>query len=307
MTNDSFPLLVFQPTLGPDQEWAGVRVRGAELADSASLRQVFDDFGLAEAMAGLACLLPATVIEQLDVAALPAGLVLQPDTDVAPPPTDLPAEAPPQHPPGGPKQTLLLKLLAQITRDAETRDIEATLKHDPQLSVQLLRLVNSVAFAPSTRINSFAHAITLLGRRQLQRWLQLLLYASQVSGDRGGNPLLASAAFRATLMEGLCKTAGNDRTVQDEAFMVGMFSLLEALFSQPLATIIEPLQLSRKVSGALLQHTGELGDLLALVEAVEQGPDAVTPLLKRAGIKSEVWCKAQINALRWTLQVSKEA
>jgi EAL and modified HD-GYP domain-containing signal transduction protein len=201
---------------------------------------------------------------------------------------------------------LLLKLLAQITRDADTRDIEATLKHDPQLSVQLLRLVNSVAFAPGTRINSFAHAITLLGRRQLQRWLQLLLYASQASGDQG-NSLLAGAAFRATLMEGLCKATGSDRTAQDEAFMVGMFSLLEVLFSQPLAVIIEPLQLSRKVSSALLQRTGALGDLLALVEAAEQGPGAVAPLLTRTGIKTEAWCKAQIEALRWTLQVSKEA
>jgi EAL and modified HD-GYP domain-containing signal transduction protein len=303
MTNDNFPLLVFQPTLGPDQEWVGVRLRGAELADSASLRQVFDDFGLAEAISGLACLLPATVIEQLDVAALPAGLVLQPESDSPPPPAEESTEKPS---PSGPQKTLLLKLLAQITRDADTRDIEATLKHDPQLSVQLLRLVNSVAFAPSTRINSFAHAITLLGRRQLQRWLQLLLYASQATSAQG-NPLLASAALRATLMEGLCKATGSDRTTQDEAFMVGMFSLLEALFAQPLAVIIEPLQLTRTVGSALLQRTGALGDLLSLVEAAENGPDAVAPLLTRAGIKTEVWCKAQVEALRWTLQVSKEA
>lgn len=301
MVNDNFPLLVLQPVLGSGLEWAGVRVRGAELAKPAILRQVFDDFGLAEAAGGLACLLPAEVIQRLDAASLPVTLVLQTDADVSAPP------APPPSPPaGGPQKALLLKLLGQITRDADTRDIEATLKHDPQLSIQLLRLVNSVAFAPSTRINSFAHAITLLGRRQLQRWLQLLLYASQTSSGQG-NPLLASAAYRATLMEGLCKSAGKDRTAQDEAFMVGMFSLLEALFSQPLAAIIEPLQLAQTVSSALLQHTGALGDLLALVEAAQQGPEAIAPLLARAGIKGEAWCKAQIEALRWTLQVSKDA
>jgi EAL and modified HD-GYP domain-containing signal transduction protein len=300
MTSESFPLLVFQPTLGSTQEWSGVRVRGADSVDSAALKRLFAEFGLAEAIVGLVCLLPARVIEQIDATALPVGLVLQPDAEESSPSATAPAS-----PPSGPTQTLLLKLLGQITHDAETRDIEATLKHDPQLSVQLLRLVNSVAFAPATRINSFAHAITLLGRRQLQRWLQLLLYASQASGGQG-NPLLASAALRATLMEGLCKATGSDRGTQDEAFMVGMFSHLEVLFSQPLAAIIGPLHLAEEVSAALLQRKGALGELLTLVEAAEQGPDIVAPALRQTGISNEIWCKTQIESLRWTIQVSRE-
>jgi hypothetical protein len=299
MPTESFPLLVFQPVLGAKQEWAGVYLRGAESADAATLGRLFEEFGLAEAVSGLTCLLPASVIGRLDASRLPAELVVQPAPD------NPPRQPAPPTLRSGPKHTLLLKILAQITRDAETRDIEATLKHDPQLSVQLLRLVNSVAFSPNTRINSFAHAITLLGRRQLQRWLQLLLYASHASGAQA-NPLMATAALRASLMEGLCKVTGGDRTTQDEAFMVGMFSLLEALFGQPLATIIEPLHLAGEISTALLQHTGKLGDLLTLAEAMEQGPDAVRPALGRTGISNEVWCKVQIEALRWTMQINRE-
>lgn len=276
-----------------------MRVRGAESAAAETLMRLFDEFGLAQAAAGLACLLPVEAIARLDAMALPAGLVLQPDSDSAQP------EAPPPRPCSGPTQTLLLRILAQVAHDAETRDIETTLKKDPQLSVQLLRLVNSVAFAPHTRISSFAQAITLLGRRQLQRWLQLLLYASQASGGHG-NPLMIRAALRATLTEELCKATGGDRAAQDQAFMVGMFSQLEALFSQPLAKIIAPLQLADEISAALLRHTGTLGDLLSLVEAAEQGPDVVGLALTRTGISNEVWCKAQIAALRWTVQVSRE-
>lgn len=299
MTNAGFPLLVFQPVLGLAQEWAGVRVTGADPVDSRVMARLLDEFGFAAAIEGLACVLPAEVIAQLDPAVLASGLVLQPDTDSPPAPT-------PSFPPrSGPTQSLLLRLLSQITRDAETREIEATLKHDPQLSVQLLRLVNSVAFAPATRINSFAHAITLLGRRQLQRWLQLLLYASQAPGTQG-NPLLARAAMRAALMEGLCKAGGSDRTTQDEAFMVGMFSLLEALFGQPLASIIEPLQLAKATNAALLQHAGMLGDLLTLVEVAPEGPQAVAPALAKSRISNQIWCREQIGALRWTLQVGRE-
>lgn len=299
MTSDSFPLLVIQPALGPTGQWAGVRICGAESAGAAVLGRVFGEFGLADAIAGLDCFLPAEVIARLDAGALPGAAALLPDTDSPPSATPKPS------PSSGPTQTLLLRILAQITRDAETRDIEATLKQDPQLSVQLLRLVNSAAFAPNTRINSFAHAITLLGRRQLQRWLQLLLYASQTKGTEG-NPLMISAALRATLMEDLSKATGGDRTAQDEAFMVGMFSQLEALFAQPLAKIIEPLRLAEEISDALLNHGGTLGNLLTVIEAADQGPQAVDAALPRTGISREIWCKSQIEALRWAIQVSRE-
>ena len=300
MTSDGFPLLVLQPTLGPGGDWAGVRVLGAEAADAATLDRLFDEFGLAQAMSGLVCLLPAAALARLDGAVLPGGMALQTDSgEPAPPPAT--------HPVGkGPTQALLLKILAQTTGDAETREIEATLKQDPQLSVQLLRLVNSVAFAPNTRINSFAHAITLLGRRQLQRWLQLLLYAGQSAGA-GTNPLLTAAALRAALMEGLCKAGRADKAIQDEAFMVGMFSLLDQLFGKPLLEIVTPLNLVRDVSEALLERNGKLGELLALVEAAESGPAAIGPGLRRAGISHEAWCKLQVEALGWTLKISRES
>ena len=300
MTSESFPLLVFQPALGSRQEWSGVCLRSTEPLDPAMLERLVDEFGLADVIAGLDCLLPAGLVERLDASRLPAGFAVKPAVADSPEPAA--AQATPRS---GPSQALLLKILAQVAGDAETRDIEATLKHDPQLSVHLLRLVNSVAFAPATRITSFAHAITLLGRRQLQRWLQLLLYASQASGDQP-NPLMAAAALRASLLEELCKATGGDRTAQDEAFMIGMFSLLEALFAQPLASIIAPLRLAEEISTALLQRTGRLGDLLLLVEAAERGPAETEPALKRTGISAEVWCRSQIAALRWTIQISRE-
>lgn len=94
----------------------------------------------------------------------------------------------------------LLELLSLIVADADTAEIEGIFRQEPKLAYSLLRLVNSAANAPRSVITSFSQAINLLGRRQLQRWLQLLVFADQNSGQHA-NPLLQKAATRGRMME----------------------------------------------------------------------------------------------------------
>lgn len=93
----------------------------------------------------------------------------------------------------------LIRLLGLILDDAETPQMEAVFKQEPGLTLNLLRLTNSAASGMRQKIGSLRHAITVLGRRQLQRWLQLLLYTNP-SGS-GANPLLQLAATRGRFME----------------------------------------------------------------------------------------------------------
>lgn len=206
-----------------------------------------------------------------------------------------------------PNRLLLLELLSQVANDADSHDIEATIKRDPQLSYHLLKLVNSVGFALTTKIASFNQAITLLGRRQLQRWLQLLLYARTRDGDRA-NPLLPRAALRAGLAEALCKARGGSHEEQDRAFMAGMFSLLDELFGTPLEQVVQPLNLADDVQAALVGHTGPLGGLLRAVAASEDAtPDQFGAVLTEAGIDREDWARCLAAACGWAVQVSSEA
>ena len=168
-------------------------------------------------------------------------------------------------------------------------------------------MVNSVSFALTTKITSFAYAIALLGRSQLQRWLQLLLFA-QPMVDGTMNPLLARAALRASLMEALCQTIGGGTEDQEHAFMTGMFSLLEVLFGMPLAQILSPLHLADEVEEALLAHSGWLGELLIIVEQSEQPAAPEFPeRLAAALLTSDSYCRALIKAYDWAIQVSREA
>jgi EAL and modified HD-GYP domain-containing signal transduction protein len=206
--------------------------------------------------------------------------------------------------PGTPQQDgtsrrRMLALLGLLARDADSCELEQLLKQDPALSFHLLKLVNSAAFAVSAPITSFNQAITLLGRRQLQRWLQLLLYARQ---QDNGLPslLLPLAAMRGAQLEALSKREGGDRDAQDLAFMTGVFSLLDRLFAMPMTEVVGALNVPPYVAAALLRHEGALGVRLGLVEAPPQAH-----ALRAAQIDTASWWQSQMQAYHWAIQVAR--
>jgi hypothetical protein len=179
--------------------------------------------------------------------------------------------SPPAKPTGNQaaSRTFALQLVQLVAADAETREIEALFRRDPALSYQLLRLVNSLAFGAGRRITSFSQAIILLGRNQLRRWLNLMVFASR-DGDNRSSMLLARVAVRARAMELLARATGLDFSLQEQAFMVGMFSLLGTLFGTSIEEILRPLAISDAMRAAVLSHEGDLGNLLNLLEIFEQ-------------------------------------
>ena len=179
--------------------------------------------------------------------------------------------APPSKPVGSQvaSRALALRLVQLVSADADTHEIEALLRQDPTLSYHLLRLVNSLGMGTGRRVTSFSQAILILGRSQLRRWLNLMLFSSRES-DQRSPMLLARVAVRARAMELLARDAGLGKAQQEQAFMVGMFSLLGVLFGLSLEEVLKPLTMSEAVQQALLAHEGGLGDLLGVVEAAER-------------------------------------
>ncbi len=329
----TFPLISLQPVRDERKAWVAMllETRPAPTADDLGL--IFGDFGLAAALDGLPCAVSLPDLG-IGVDALPpaaSAVIRLPEAFRRDPANDgalqalraagyrLAEEVLPQHPGtvadavGSAKASdsqnrlLLLELLAQVVNDADDHQIESTVKRDPQLSYHLLKLVNSVAFARGGKIASFGQAIALLGRRQLQRWLQLLLYAREQKDDMA-NPFLPQAALRAGLAESLCARRGGSRELQDRAFMVGMFSLLDRLFGMPLADIVKPLNLADDATQALIDGSGPLGLLLRAVVAGERGPgDELAAAIEEVGLSHEAWARSAIHACQWAIQVSREA
>jgi c-di-GMP-related signal transduction protein len=196
----------------------------------------------------------------------------------------------------------LLKLLGLIRNDAETDEIERIFRQSPNLTLNLLRLVNSVSSGVVTNIRSLRQAILVLGRKQLQRWIQLLLFTLYPADADYPTPLMHLAATRGRIMELLAQIISpNNRDYQDQAFMTGLLSLLDTLLGLPLRDVIRQLNISDLMRRALLDHEGELGKLLALVMALErvelQGVSTI--LTQLPALSADDLYRAELEAIAW--------
>lgn len=196
-----------------------------------------------------------------------------------------------------PAKPELLELISLVAADAETHVLEHVFTRAPDLTFRLLRLVNSVGMRSRVEICSIRHAITVLGRTQLQRWVQLLMYAEQFGESSTMAPLLLAALIRARRLESWAHY-GWLNTTPDSAFLLGMLSLLDRLFQKPLPELIASLPLTEKMSLALLQHEGVLGAALEQAIAMESTIDdaawSIRPLSAEA-----IWVKSEVEVYRW--------
>lgn len=208
---------------------------------------------------------------------------------------------------GGRSPLQLVRLLAEIERDADTPEVEHYFRADAELSYQLLRLLNSAAFAHRAPVHGLGHAITLLGRRQLRRWLQLLIYAKSGAEAALPNPLLQLAAYRGCLLEDLARQAGCPAADLDAAYMTGIFSLLDRLIPQTLAELVAGLPLPPAVAAALAAGDGLFGRWLALAVAAESGDFArAAALLAASRVSPADWLAIQDTAYRWAFDLAVE-
>jgi EAL and modified HD-GYP domain-containing signal transduction protein len=165
-----------------------------------------------------------------------------------------------------PGMQTVVELIRQVDREDPIEKLEGTLKRDPPLAFKLLRYINSPAFGLRVEISSFRHAIMMLGYQRLKRWLALLL--ATASKDMNLKPVMFAAVRRGLLMEELVRGSG-DEEMRNEAFICGVFSLLDRMFQQPFAQLLDSIPVPEKVRQALADNAGPYQPYLELVLAVE--------------------------------------
>ncbi len=202
-----------------------------------------------------------------------------------------------------PSVITLLKLFSLTAGDPDIAELEDTLKQAPDVMMRLLRLAKSAAFRTAAKITSVRQAIMVLGRINLNRMVQIMLFARFSGGGMGHNPMLQMAVLRGRIMEGVAELLGWERA-HERAFLVGMLSLFEALLEQPFAEILPNLNVDDGVVAALSERSGQLGMLLRLAEANES-QDAVETAAAIAllGCSAAQFNRVQVAALRWASEL----
>jgi EAL and modified HD-GYP domain-containing signal transduction protein len=210
-----------------------------------------------------------------------------------------------------PSQLAVMELMTLVTSDADNVEIERAIKRDVSLALNLLRLVNTPAVGARQRIDSLSQAVTILGRRQLQRWLQIMLYAEPSKRGHSMTPLLMLATTRGRLLELLAgKLRPSYRPAADIAFTVGIMSLMDTLFGIPMTEILTQIPVSDEVAEALLHRGGFYGDLLRLAECIERIEDMnsqIVPTLRDLAMSTDELVELEMAAFEWSDNVVRYA
>lgn len=201
-----------------------------------------------------------------------------------------------------PSELVVLRLLELIGSNADSAAIEAAVKRDALLSLNLLRLVNSRAAGPDRHIESVSQALVQLGRNQLQRWLQILLYSASDGRVELNSPLLQMATTRGRLLELMSQTLHpGDVAGAEAAFTIGIMSLMDALLSLPMDRILDRVDVSQEVKAALLDRAGDYGAMLSVAEELEgkQCGRALARALDRLGLSVKQIREIELAAFDW--------
>ncbi|MBW3631153.1 MAG: EAL domain-containing protein [Gemmatimonadetes bacterium] len=196
-------------------------------------------------------------------------------------------------------EALSLLPLLNMVRAEETslREIERAFRGDPGLSYKLLQIANSTTNG-TQEVESIRHAIQLVGRDILHRWLALLLTSSLASSGVHSPELLKATLVRARLLESM---GGRSRTDSGSLFLVGLFSNMDVLLQLPIRELLTRVKFTSEVEGALLRDTDSTyGVWLALAEAYEEGQwDRVAELTAKTGVPSAQVPDLYMRALQW--------
>lgn len=183
-----------------------------------------------------------------------------------------------------------LRAAAGLTSPAAGVDeIEAALRTDPELSLRLLRYLNSAALSLSHRVSSIRHGVMLLGPRTVRQWALVLLMGG-VGEQRG--PLLSTALARARTCEMIAHAQG--AADPDAWFSAGLLSVSDVLAGRTMEEVVAELPLDEDIASALLWRHGAKGEALAAAIACERGqlPALDPSLVLAAYADAVVWADA---------------
>ena len=193
-----------------------------------------------------------------------------------------------------------LRLLSEIQRpELDFRRLTDLISADVALTYKLLRYANSALFGRHEQIQSISHALAIVGGDNVRRWVTLATLP-MLATDKPGE-LVTLSVVRARFCESLIQLTGI--RLRNEAFLMGLFSLLDALLDQPLDEALQAVGLGPDITRALLGTASDqspLSTVHRLSCRYELGDwDEVETLARGCGFPALAAGNAYAEAAQW--------
>ncbi|MCA1933755.1 MAG: HDOD domain-containing protein [Calditerrivibrio sp.] len=195
-------------------------------------------------------------------------------------------------------RTVIFKIISGINKNEKTQTIASYFEMDPNLTMSLLKFINSAAFYFRQRINSIVQAINLIGIVKLQNWLLMMSYAEGESPST--SPLFQTSILRGKILEYILEKIANDKQLIDKGFLTGILSLSDVIYKTKLENIVKELNLDNDITSAILNREGILGNILTLIEYDEKNKiEAFIDKMIELKISEELFNDAKLSSIIW--------
>jgi c-di-GMP-related signal transduction protein len=196
------------------------------------------------------------------------------------------------------KLAYLELLRAAAAPEFDIQELASKIKHEASLTFRLLRFLNSAAFGLRSEIHSVPRALSLLGERELRKWIAVVSVG--VLADGKPDELMTLPLVRGRFCELLAPLAGMAGHAND-LFLMGLLSVMDAILDQPLDSILAELPVRREIKEALQARTGLYWQLLELATAHERADwEKVSVLVSETGMNEEQVSAQYVSAVDWS-------
>ncbi len=197
-----------------------------------------------------------------------------------------------------------LRMLQQVSQpDLDIAALERLIKGEASICYRLLRYLNSAIFAFQNEIHSVRHALSILGEREIRRWVRLI--AAVGAGEDKPSDLVLSSLVRARFGELVSPNVSHG---DSDLFLMGLLSLVDSMLDMPMSEVLEKIPLDHETKQVLQGKPSSLRPVYQLMLAHESGEwNAANEIAEKLRLDPEQVAALHFQAQQWARNVLSTA
>jgi c-di-GMP-related signal transduction protein len=194
-----------------------------------------------------------------------------------------------------------VRMLQEVSHaELDVPALERLIKGEASVCYRLLRYLNSPIFGLKNEVHSVRHALSMLGEREVRRWVRLV--AAVGAGQEKTSDLVLSALVRARFGELLQPLVPHG---DSDLFLLGLLSMLDAMLEMPMSDVLDLVPIDHETKAVLLGKPSALRPVYQLMLAHESGEwEAAAELSASFHLDSEEVAGYYWHAQQWAREVS---